>query len=316
MLSAWLPDGHGHLTYAGSCDSDDCLDAFFEETCKGCDFYFQDYSDSDIDYEDGNGNPATSITYKSRCRCYEDGINWVSFPCPAGHDDPQDMSAPDVIDGPLPPMVYAIQLDPIRGRRLSDQAAMQAVDPSSRWLSALYESLNVFSHGAICWGQNDELPESLPEIVDTYAATPANGDLLKPSDYLANCRNVRSSRCTNPIGGCVIDAGFDAALLVSSQHQPAAYLLLRGSGFPAEDGVIAVGLHRHVLLEQDGQQLAGFLTAASDGRCWFVLPHPDHTGDTRLQFQALLLAQIPDPHSLPCSLTPPSSSVLAALAAS
>ena len=314
-LTAFMPDRHGSITLSQGDSDDDIYTDFERETCRHCDYYFETRSDDDPDLEDNDGNPAIAVTYQSCCPCRRQDISWVSWPCPAGHDDPELAdSAWDEAHGPLPPMAYAIDLAPATGLCLYGSAWMQRLDPTSGLASSSYATLNTFDDRTICWGNDNSAPESLPEIVDFYSQAPSNADLLKPCDYVSNRGAVRHAGCHIPIRGCPIGPGHDAALLVSAEQHPAAYLLLRGSGhLSSGQGVIALGLRRH-RLQHDGQDLDGFLTPSIDGRCWFLLPHPERTTNSDLEFQALLLAQIPDPNS-PCSSTPPSSSALAAPAA-
>lgn len=309
-LTAWFGEGHDYLEYEGSTDRDDILEEFEEEHCKGCDYYFDTYTDDPpSNLEDCDGNSAISVTYRSQCPCKEDGISYVNFPCAAGHDDPTDTEVD--LSGPMPPMAYSVSLSPFDGTVVKDRALIQAITRdvgTDTWLcTSSWPTLNTYADGSICWGQNNH-PESLPVLVDQFCEAPANADLVKPFQYLEYCNLVRSSTPSRPIKGCLIEAGCVAALLVSITSHSSAYLLLRGSGYPADDGVIAVGLHHHVHM-QDGLALAGYRTTAIHGWCWFVLP----SSESDEPFQAELITQIPDP--TPCSSTPPSSSAPVALAA-
>lgn len=309
-----MPAGHGRLCLDQNVDdSDDVYENFVEDTCKSCDYYFDEYSDSPVDIEDDDGNPAVSITYKSRCPCKTDGIDYVGWPCAGGHKDPELASSSEA-EGPMPPMTYAVNLYPATGVISASLAYMQALNPRSQQVSGVYRSMNTYGDHTVCWGNDNDAPETLPEVVEQYISTPANDDLLKVHEYLQNRRNLEDGDTHKPVSGLVIPPGCDAALMVSAAYQPSAFLLLRGTGFPSSEGMLAIGLRRHSLLH-DGQWLDGYCTTSIDGRCWFVLPNPDVTEDPDLQYQALLLAQIPDPFSA-CSSPTPLSSAPAALAAS
>ena len=321
LLKAFMPKGHGSLLFADDDedgDSAETYEDFERQTCRHCDYYFDEYfDDSPGELEDNDGNPAACVTYKSRCPCKSDGIDWVSWPCAAGHQDPEYDPPRFKAEGPLPPMAYAVDLysEPIRaGQVCYSFAHIQAVDASTLRVGSVFRSMNTYADHSVCWGNDNDDPQTLPEAVEQYIDTPANQDLLKANEYLDNLKALRSEAIDKPIPGSVIPPGCDAALLVSAAHQPAAFLLLRGTGFPSQEGVIAVGLRRHVL-QHGGEWLEGYCTTSIDGRCWFVLPHPSVTEDPNLQGQALLLAQIPDPFS-PCSSPEPSSLAPAVLAAS
>lgn len=318
-LKAFMSAGHGYLRFNDDddTDSDSAYEHFEETVCRHCDYHFEDYVDDGSGILDDDGNPAVSVTYKSRCPCKADGINYVGWPCAMNHDDPADSPPHYQAEGPLPPMAYAVDLRADSfgaGRVCFTLAHMQAVDTATQRVSGVFRSMNTYGEHTVCWGNDNDDPRTLPEMVDQYIETPANEDLLKAHEYIANHIALRAQQLNKPIAGIVIPPGCDAALLVCAAHQPAAYLLLRGSGFPSSEGVVAIGLRRHAL-QQDGEWLEGYCTTPLDGRCWFVLPHPSVTEDPGLQGQALLLAQIPDPFP-PCSSPTLSSSAPAALAAS
>lgn len=318
-LKAFMPAGHGYLRFNDDddTDSDSAYEHFEETVCKHCDYYFEDYVDDGSDIEDDDGNPAISVAYKSRCPCKADGINYVCWPCAKDHDDPADSPPHYQVEGPLPPMAYAVDLrvgSHSTGQMRFTLAHMQAVDTATQQVSGVFRSMNTYGDHTVCWGNDNDNPQTLPEMIDQYIETPANEDLLKAHEYTENRQALRAQELNKPIAGIVIPPGCDAALMVSAAYQPAAFLLLRGTGFPSSEGVLAIGLRRHSLLH-DGQWLDGYCTTPIDGRCWFVLPNPDVTEDPDLQYQALLLSQIPDPFSA-CSSPTPLSLAPVALAAS
>jgi hypothetical protein len=323
LITCWYPDSHGYMSVEGSDDNDDdAYEDFFENECKGCEYYFDDYVEDDSStcnrVRDNSGNRAISITYTSCCPCYHEGVRSVDFPCADGHDDPgeNESSSAAEAEGWLPPMAYAMEVRADDGLAYKSYAWMQACDPDQQLVSNKLRTLNTFAPDhSICWGAGNSDPDTLVEVVDTYCDSPANADLLKPREYVVNRRHIRTSLPNSEIDGA-IGPGFDAVLLVTLYQQRSAYLLLRGSGFTAASGLIAVGLKRHTL-DQDGTSLEGFLTPAdSNDRCWFLLPHPDRFTNSHLESQVLLLGQIPSPHTDACSSPAPSSSEPAALAAS
>ena len=310
-LTCWMPDGFGDYEFDE--DTEVGLDDFKNDNCDCCDYYFDtDTDDSPRGIDDGHGNPATCVTYRSCCPCYRDGIEQVEWPCAAGYDEPVGLDRSDA-SGSLPPMAFAIDLHPTVGFSHNTLAWMQKCDADRQCVSTHLQSINCFDNDTVCWGNDNTSPGSLPEIVTTYCDAQCNDDLLKPDEFLAHIRTVRRASCATPLTATTISGGHDSALLVHAAHQPQAYLLLRGSGYPAVNGVILLGLQGH---SHDG--IDGFITTAdSRGRCWF-LAYASERPDADDGLRGQLLGQIPHPSTafLSCSSPAPSSSAPAALAAS
>lgn len=309
-LTAWMPNAFA--SYEFDENTGDDLESFKSNTCEGCDYYFDTYNDDDPRTEDSDGNEAISVTYRSRCPCYRDGIEDVSFPCAAGHDEPEGLSWHAWRYGDLPPMAFAIDLHPKIGFCHSISAWMQSADPEQQLISDQWQSINCYDTDLVCWGNDNDTPSSLPEAVATYGDSICNDDLLSPSEFLSNCSIVRRRTPIHAVKGAVIGGGFTAALLVHAAEHPAAYLLLRGSGHDASGGVILAGLQQH---SEGG--IDGFITQAnSRGLCWFITYAKDMP-DADNNLQAVLLGQIPHPLATsPCSSPAPSSSAPVAVAAS
>lgn len=320
-LTAWMPEGHGNCEFAeGSFDADEWI----EENCHGCKYYFdhRTYTSDELHQEDLEGtdsddNPITEVRVESKCPCHSEGFDSVDFPCAAGHDDPSSSPA-SRYDDPLPPMAYAVDFHAISGNVLYSFAWMQAVHQGFQ-LTRPRRSINCFDDDRVCWGNKNSVPQSLPEVVATYIDASSNEDLMSASAFADNIAFTRNDLARIKPSGAVIGPGFDAALLVRAVEHLNAYLLLRGAGFQAVDGVIALGLHRHVhqLSDDDGTQIHGYISQPDAlNRCWFFVHAPfEEDGVTHVTSQGLLLDQIPNPHSS-CSSTPLSSSEPVALAAS
>lgn len=309
-LTCWMPNGFGDYEFDEDTEAD--LDSFKDENCDCCDYYFDtDTNDCPHGIDDGDGNPAISITYRSCCPCYRDGIEEVRWPCPAGHDEPESLSYSDR-SGSLPPMAFAIDLHPTVGFGQATLAWMQKCDTETRCVSDQWTSINCFDNDTVCWGNDNTSPGSLPEMVTTYCDAQCNDDLIKPGAFIDNMCRVRAASCALPLTATTISGGHNTALLVHAAHQPQAYLLLRGSGYPAVNDVILLGLQEH---SHDG--IDGFITTAdSRGRCWF-LTHASEQPDADNGLRGQLLGQIPHPSTTtPCSSPALSSSAPAALAAS
>lgn len=307
-----MPDGHGYCAFAEDCNDEDAEDEWEREHCRGCVHNFDRTCDDDPeDIEDEHGNPAIQVIYESCCPYGrgETAISDLEFPCAAGYSGPETDSSQ--YDGPMPPMAYAVNLNPATGRTRDSFAWMQGCHPpdaSGNQLTGIYRTINAFDNHVICWGTENTTPRFLPEVVATYCDAPANADLLPPSEFNDNHIIVRRKTPSTKPPGVAIGPGYDAALLVSITHHRSAYLLLRGSGMQAVDGVISAGLRHTTVRHDDGTDLQGFMTDPdSDGRYWFFIMNPDGNPDTS---RALLIAQLTT-----CTSTPPSSSAPAALAA-
>lgn len=322
-LTVWMPDRHGSFTFSDAItDNDDAngdhWEEFFQDNCRSCYYYFntRDFDPSDVgfDEEDQDGNKVVTVRIRSCCPCCRDGISYVEFPCAAGHDEPEPINSFASVDNDVPPMAYAIDLQPTTGERMWEGVWMQRINTVSRLATGEYPALNTYGDRSVCWGNDNTVPQSLPEIIDQVLDSPANEDLGTAADLERNRINVRNAICDEPLKGSFICSGYDAALLVHAAHQSSAYLLLRGSGLEAHNGVIAVGLNCHTL-EQDGQTLQGYITTPGyGGLCWFLI-HETSAAGTPVESRALLLGQIPNPHNA-CTSTEPSSSEPAALAVS
>lgn len=314
-LTAWMPDRWGLCEFA-DLDSEDADEHWIDDNCDGCKYNFDTYdeeSSSNLDgIVDDDGNQAVLVRYESCCPYGRGGgFDCVSFPCPAGLDGP-DSSYYSIHDGPMPPMAYSVDLNPFTGRAHYSYAWMQACFPSDLLnprLTRIYQSINTFDDHKVCWGEENSTPESLPAVVATYCDARANADLLQPESFSQYRTMVRKDPPITAPAGIAIGPGYDAALLVSAQHHRTAYLLLRASGVPANDGHIVAGLRHH-----DANSVKGFATDPdTDGNFWFFTLDPTGYVDGS---QALLLGQLSTSTTTACTSTAPSSSALAAPAAS
>ena len=317
-LRCWMPDGFAVIEHRGSND-DENEEAFIEDNCRGCDYYFEEEDADCSNYPtDDNGNSIICGTVQSQCPCYRCGLPDVSWPCAAGYDEPTWGNGDDEIV--LSPMVFRIDLRPelrwlVHATGAHCQKAERTADG---WrIGGQYEAGNVHASGDICWGDNSA-PLSLAEAVATYGDAPGNSDLLKPYEFESSRRAVRRSHADGMPPGVVIGGGYDAMLVCTAAHDPAAYLLLRCSGAPADGGLIVLGLTR-CSHEIDGELVAGYLTdPIINGRSWLVIDHPERLeeGGEGYDQLGLLLGQIQSASQIPCSSPAPSSSALAAVAAS
>lgn len=320
-LTAWMPDRHGYLAFSENIgendDNDEAYEEFYNNNCRDCHYYFNQrtlsFDEAGVDEADQDGNEIIGVIVRSCCPCYREGVASVEFPCAAGYDEPERTPFAGLSDD-APPMAYAIDVHPVTGERLWDGAWMQRINTVSRMATGEYPTFNTYGDRSICWGTDNTTPQDLPEIIEQALDSPANEDLLDAGTFARNRNQVREATCDTQLSGSFIAPGYDAALLVHCGQQSNAFLLLRGSGFEAHNGVIAVGLRRHIH-ELNGQHLSGYLTQPGyQDLCWFLIHETSELG-TPIPTRALLLGQIPNPAPL-CTSTALSSSEPAALAVS
>jgi hypothetical protein len=319
-ITVYLPDGYGISDHAApNLDDDEIEERFFAEHCRNCDYYFEDQSGSCDGLTDNNDNPIRSCTVASKCPCYEDGVRSVDFPCEEGYSDPFQSDSPGVFR--LPPMAFAVDLfaRDLQCRAIS--AWVQSIQRhDDQWLSGPHlRAINTFDSDLVCWGDDNTRPVSLPEAVTTYIDAPSNDDLLPLSSFIANANRARHDQHVCLITALQVQKGYDALLLASAAATPEAYLLLRGSGLPAADGLIICGLTRASHTLEDGTTVPAYLTdPVIDGRSWLLIDNPAalDEGGERWDSTALLLGQIQSTSTpAPCDSPAPSSSEPAAPAA-
>ncbi len=316
-----MPDAFGDCEIPE--DSDDPEEDFLEDHCRSCDYYFdEEVGDIDhMDQTDNNGNYIVSCMVTSKCPCYSDGLSSVDFPCDQGHDGP-DRSEGDYFS--LPPMAFAIDLTPRMLCPSIVSAWVQDIrqDATGAWLcTERYRGINIHeANEAVCWGNDNSTPSSLPEAVATYSDAPANEDLLSVSGFKRNITLVRQATAQHPINGLLVGPGYDALLVANATATPSAFLLLSASGIPSVNGLIVLGLTSCTHTLADGTTVAGYLTdPVINGRSWLLINNPAalEEGGEDFDSQGLLLGQIQSTTSTtsPCDSPAPSSLAPAELAA-
>jgi len=322
-ITVYMPDRFGYCeSNGGDCDDSDIEEAFLEDHCHSCDYYF-DNRDGECsnDQTDDDGNTIIRCTVRSQCPCYIHGPGDVSFPCAAGYDEPDYSDGEDGFD--MPPMAFAIDLSQkhLRIRDISTWVQKIESDTNGQWWTGeRLRAVNAFDTEVVCWGNDNSTPMSLPEAVTTYCDAPPNNDLLPISSFRANAHQARRSGCNSGvIDALQVPAGYDALLLASATATPEAYLLLRASGFPAKNGLIIAGLTAASHTLSDGTTVPAYLTdPVINGRSWLLIDNPNalEEGGEAFDSQGLLLGQIQSTSTpAPCDSPEPSSSAPAALAA-
>jgi len=324
MISTWLPDRWCGMELSGGYSDSE----FIEDNCANCEYNCDSrrLEGCGETIEDAEGVEWT-INYAychSPCTFYEDGLSGVNFPCCMGHDEPDGTSDDEVS---LSAMCFTAWrcLDPERPFKSQDirQDAFTAELRKAALVDGIWRqtasrrSINCYDDGGICWGNNNDLPSSLADAADTYAEAEGNGDLLDPSSFIANndwmaCTAVdRINSAITELHLAVPPADVDQALLVASAAlNPQAFLLLTASGFKQQGGLVIA------LAAWSEAHNAWITRNTSSDHHWLVGVNPtDWEGN-----EGILLGQLHNTELQPpltsCDSPEPSSSALAALAAS
>jgi len=319
-ITAYMPDRFGVCSSGDSDDDDAIEDAFREENCRGCDYYFDDQEGYCSEGQtDDAGNTIISCTVSSQCPSYNSNLCDVSWPCAAGYDEPDWGGGEDDFD--MPPMAFAIDLSQqsLAVKEISAwvQRIAQDAGDGQWWTGDRLRAVNAYDTELVCWGNDNSKPSSLPEAVAMYCDAPANNDLLPISSFRSNAHQARHGSCrSGVIDALQVGPGYDALLLASATATPEAYLLLRASGFTATNGLIIAGLTADEHTLDDGTTVPAYLTdPVINGRSWLLIDNPAalDEGGERSGSQALLLGQIQSTSAQPtCDSLEPSSSELAA----
>jgi hypothetical protein len=267
QIQAWVPGFSMELADGKGSDDDD----FFDSYCDDCEYHFDSYdlTPGECECLTVRGLPdcaseVVAVTVTSSCPCYADGLSAVQFPCAAGHDGP-GFSEGGTYAGP--PMLFSLTLKRSTGEAIATDAWSQAayVRRTSNsspllCLSASDRSLNIHSSGEICWGSNDT-PVDLFSLVEAYAISEFNDDLMSYNDFHAMRRRIFDDEC-RLVATCGDSAtarrrefvdGIYAAMLVvdPSQHCYCFSLLLAMGAKPQSDGLLVLPLVWHDQRSED-----------------------------------------------------------------
>ena len=342
-ISTWLGEDWADGTTEARSSDADREEAFKEEHCDSCSFYF-DVDDIpvrdlriDVSYQDEEVDIRQStLRVASPCPCYRDGIDDVDWPCASG-EDYRDYDPSDLPTAEGEPITYSytrfttrlnpssLQLGPsTRGYGCFYGVALQRIEcVNGTWLqSGALRSLNAFDEagGEICWGYGTATPVNLADAAATYVRTPSNDDLLRLDGYDHNIENLDRTQFTEPTQGVQSISGAlfeptagEHALLIASTATPQTFLLLgTAPGAQIINGVAAVLATWHPAVPlPNGDTLGCWLSPAlPDGTRWLAAMDPE----TNQPLNGLLIGQLKLPADL-CASTPPTSSAPAALAA-
>lgn len=132
----------------------------------------------------------SQVRFASPCTAYEDGVDSVSFPCPAGHDGPEE--EPNDLTLNANHMVYGFTYDLTTNLLHRDYAAIQAAitTESGVYLTDTYDTVNTYSgDNHICWGDTT-VPNNLLEAETTFTTSFANEDLRSFDTHVGNVQDV------------------------------------------------------------------------------------------------------------------------------
>lgn len=343
-ISTWLPDRWAINNANNSSNSNDAEEHFIEEHCQDCRYYCDERVLDDCDLngqsycdEDGLDWPLFYARANSPCPCSSHGFHHVQWPCCAGHDDPRDDDT-GPIELALGPTRLSVRrlLDPQRTfsflttePRYEFTAVLQRLATSSdgqcfavsntRRLANTYDPSN-----AICWGTDNDLPDSLAEAAEAYAEAESNDDLLDVRTCAHNCYQARSDNAERPLDALAVAVPEHtwsdrlALLVADTTSMPDAFLLLTATGAASKDGLaILLAQWTDALTLPDGQQFTGWLSQPVAGNQSWLIGQTLTDHDQPSAF--VLLGQLnpntcPSPQTTPCDSPAPLSSAVAELA--
>ena len=335
-ISAWLPDGWStaNVPIAGSSASSDRYERFYDRYCEGCDYNcgnrYLDGADLDgLEWEDRHGNywQISAATACSPCSVDEGGtgeLEYINWPCHAGHDNPDDDDDDDD-DGDteedflLGPMRFSTTRIPTSGsyplldtdERFTAVLQSTALRDDNWRFSRIRRVCNTYDpSNGICWGPHNTLPGSLAEAAAAYADAECNADLLKIPQFRRNTDEARSDRdffheysslLLFPIGPW---HAAQAIVLADAVSSPDAFFLLAASGAPVKDGIAATSARWVENLPiAEGHPVTGWRTRPLAGaNSWLI--GQINTGDELIavllgQHSALLQPETPTPVPTP-----------------
>ena len=274
---------------------------FRDHHCEGCDYWVPDH-----DYEDEDGDGFEIIgTRRPLCRAYaEGGPEYVlsnGEDCYAGnrYDDDYDEDYEDYLErnatedssssapaptrsnrtGAIhPPISLSGTIEFSSTRAYHDNLAIFyhfLIKRNGQWMrSEQRRAQNTYRGGSICWGKNNDYPETYAQAADSYRKSAFNYDLTTPSDerqslILYRCFLKTPYNDDSPMPPMVSTPEDKADALAFPHPSSTAYMQLSMSGFKPLEGCIP--LRRAVV-----QDIAGYLTPPhpAHGKAWFIAPNP------------------------------------------
>ena len=276
-IKAWMSDGLYNIQQ----ESDVSHDDFYHEHCDSCHRNCYDFL---TEYEDEDGEiDWDTPELRNHCNVYDNGYS--GQPCPEGN-----VLEPEEVDFELGPIVFGINLNHLNTRypkfdKEGDTAYLCAgyEDADGNFHSTeKYLPANVYGNsdypGNICWGNNDR-PQYLSGIVESYFKTPFNSDLvpLKEFERASSEISFLSEDLTNfnenEEDKVLCNFSPDSLMLIdASSHAPAFFQMLT-AGFkslPEAPHIMMIPLFQSEVVK-NGHTYSGYLTVKDDlDKQWFV----------------------------------------------
>ena len=292
--------------------------SFIDNNCDSCEFHC---SELEVDM---NGDELythhgelycldSAVRFSSPCTAYEDGIDSVSFPCPAGHDGPEQEPSELTLDAEH--MVYGFTYNLTTNLLHRDYAAIQAaVATEDRiYLTEAYDTINTYrGDGHICWGDTDP-PSNLLEAETTFTTSFANEDLCSFDTHISNANDVHSDvenedyELRDSVIALPITTRPQAIAVTPINSMVSSFVLLGSSGCRINKNVayVPVYMYSNVAIDDDivSNVWVSDVLPSINKRLMFVY------FDNSLFTNAVYLGQIDSNFNLqPCKSTLPQSS--------
>lgn len=243
-------------------------DSFYENHCSDCEFYTEEI-EVDCDTQEITGYyrdeevtlRGTAYAYPP-CGCYQNGVASVYFPCAAGFDGPTDEDGEDLSSDFIRYSLtfqYSNDSRPITYTS-NDEIVIQAytiTDGNLKVGTELYQAINTYDGGEVCWGNNDT-PYTLNSMYMTYVNTPANEDLCSFETHASNISDAENEVDDEDelidIDAYVINKQQPAAIVCAYiSESPSAFMLLATSGVTVDKCVAHINayLYRNVAIDAD-----------------------------------------------------------------
>lgn len=235
-ITVWTEDNYGDCDSTVRLSETGGLDAFIENQCEDCKFYFdeEDYED-----EDGTGCRITGTRYSC---CDMQRSNNTSWPCPEGLSGPSDDE--DVIN--LPPMRFNQALttfaesgskEPYKNERCTTFFQKFEIKEDGAYVTNPLTVINGYADGTVCWGKPDH-PQVLCDAMNEYATSDFNEDLQTLSCMEERIDDTRKSSPDIRIADTQIiwhheqpeEERPDAIAYIEPLLNPSTWLILAASG--------------------------------------------------------------------------------------
>ena len=271
-INAWLPDqwATSEVPTTSNGGGNNANEEFYDNYCEGCEYNCDtrelDWNEvEDMEWQDDNGTywRLSGATAESPCAVAGSGLSglsYISWPCYAGHDEPDDDDDEEEDDD----IEEDFLLGPMRfstTRLITGIGSYELLDTSERFTAVLQGATprdgtwrftqtrrvcNTYDPSqGICWGGFNTIPRSLAEAAAAYADAECNSDLLPVRHFRRNTTEARlDTHFYVEFGTHLLlptwqGEAAQAVVLADAANSPDAFLLLAASGAPVKDGIAA-----------------------------------------------------------------------------